>query len=292
MYDKTLDTFKAVADSGSFTKASEQLYISHTAIIKQMNSLEAHLGVKLFKRSNQGVALTAAGQCLYGKTEEIMRFSEKAIREIQEVHFASPQTIRIGASMFYPCHIFMDLWESINDNCPQYKLKIVPIENDEQRFSGLDKIYDFLVGPYNSEISGAAYPFIPVGRYHFCIAMPRKHPLSKKKILSFNDLSGNRLMIMKRGNSEVNDQIRTEIEDGYPGITLIDTFNRCVESNSMLLSLECWKEVHPGLITIPLAGNYGLPYGILTSKNPAADISEFVAYLQNYLYCSIYTKEQ
>lgn len=291
MYDKALDTFKAVADSGSFTKASEQLYISHTAVIKQMNSLEAHLGVRLFRRSNQGIALTAAGQCLYGKAEEIRCFSEKAIREIQEVHFASPQTIRVGASLFYPCHIFMDLWESISDDCPQYQLKIVPIENDEQRFLGLEKDYDFLVGPYNSEISGAAYPFIPVGKYHFCIAMPRKHPLSKKKILNFDDLSGNRLMIMKRGNSEMNDQIRTEIEDRYPGITLIDipphysihTFNRCVESNSMLLSLECWKEVHPGLITIPLTGDYGLPYGILTSKNRPADISEFVAYLQDYL---------
>lgn len=291
MYDKALDTFKAVADSGSFTKASEQLYISHTAVIKQMNSLEAHLGVRLFRRSKQGVALTAAGQCLYGKAEEIRCFSEKAIREIQEVHFASPQTIRVGTSLFYPCHIFMDLWESISDDCPQYQLKIVPIENDEQRFSGLDKDYDFLVGPYNSEISGADYPFIPIGKYHFCIAMPRKHFLSKKKTLSFSDLSGNRLMIMKRGNSEVNDQIRTEIEVNHPDIKLIDipphysihTFNRCVENNSMLLSLECWKEVHPGLITIPLTEYYGLPYGILTSKNPTTDLTEFIAYLQNYL---------
>lgn len=291
MYDKTLDTFKAVVDSGSFTKASERLFISHTAIIKQMNALESHLGVKLFKRSNQGVVLTAAGQCLYTKTEEIMRFSKKAIQEIQEIHIASPQTIRVGASLFYPCHLFMDLWESISDERPQYRLKIVPIENDEQRFSGLDKYYDFLVGPYNSEIGGASYPFIPVGRYHFCIAMPRKHPLSKKKRLSFSDLSGYRLMIMKRGTSEINDRIRTKLEDNYPNITLIDipphysihTFNRCIESNSTLLSLECWKEVHPGLVTIPLTEDYSLPYGILTSKKPTADLTEFIAYLQDYV---------
>lgn len=167
--------------------------------------------------------------------------------------------------------------------------QIVPIENDEQRFWGLDKFYDFLVGPYNSEIGEADYPFIPIGKYHFCIAMPRKHFLSKKKTLSFSDLTGNQLMIMKRGNSEVNDQIRTEIESNYPDIELIDipphysihTFNRCVENNSMLLSLECWKEVHPGLITIPLTEYYGLPYGILTSKNPTTDLTEFIAYLQS-----------
>lgn len=291
MYDKILDTFKAVANSGSFTKASEQMYISHTAVIKQINSLEDHLGVKLFKRSNHGVVLTAAGQCLYTKAEEIILFSEKAIQEIQAAHFASPKTIRVGTSLFYPCHIFMDLWESISDYCPQYQLKIVQIENDEQRFSGLDKSYDFIVGPYNSELSGVTHTFIPIGKYHFCIAMTRKHFLSQRRILSFSDLSDNQLMIMKRGNSEVNDCIRAEIERNYPDIKLVDipphysinTFNRCVESNSMLLSLECWKGVHPGLVTIPLMEDYNLPYGILTSKNPTTYLSEFLSSLQNNL---------
>ena len=51
MYNKSLDTFQAVADTSSFTKAADQLYISHTAVIKQINGLESHLGVKLFRRS-------------------------------------------------------------------------------------------------------------------------------------------------------------------------------------------------------------------------------------------------
>ena len=40
MYEPMLDTFLDVADYGSFTKAAEQLFISPTAIMKQMNSLE------------------------------------------------------------------------------------------------------------------------------------------------------------------------------------------------------------------------------------------------------------
>ncbi|MFR2377759.1 MAG: LysR family transcriptional regulator [Clostridium sp.] len=40
MYEPMLDTFLAVADCGSFTKAAEQLFISPTTIMKQMNSLE------------------------------------------------------------------------------------------------------------------------------------------------------------------------------------------------------------------------------------------------------------
>lgn len=291
MYNKALDAFKAVADNGSFTKASEQLFISHTAVIKQINGLESHFGVKLFKRSNQGVVLTAAGQCLYTKTLEIMRYSEIAVKEIQEAHFASPKTIRVGTSLFYPCHIFMDLWDTISDACPQYQLKIVSIEDDEQRFAGLNDAYDFLVGPYNSVLSGAAYPFLPIGSYHFCLSMPRQHPLAKKKSLRFRDLAGEHLMIMKRGTSEINDQIRMDIESNYPDITLIDipphysihTFNRCIENKAVLLSLECWSNVHPGLTTVLLDEDYMLPYGILTAPKLEPELEEFIQALQKSL---------
>lgn len=291
MYNKSLDTFQAVADTSSFTKAADQLYISHTAVIKQINTLESHLGVKLFRRSNHGVILTAAGQCLYRKTKEIIKFSEQAIQEIQAAHFTSPKTIRVGTSLLYPCHIFMDLWNAVSDRCPQYQLKIIPIENERQRLANLDKTYDFLVGPYNSEISGANCTFIPIGSYHFSISMPRKHPLSRKKEITFKDLDGEILMVMKPGNSAINDKIRKDILSNHPGIKIEDispdynmqTFNHCLESNMLLLSLECWKNVHPGLVTIPLSENYTLPYGILASPKPPEDITEFAASLQSSL---------
>ena len=47
MYNHLLDTFIAVADCGSLTSAAERLYISPTAVMKQMNTLENHLDIKL-----------------------------------------------------------------------------------------------------------------------------------------------------------------------------------------------------------------------------------------------------
>lgn len=49
MYNPILDTFIAVSDCGSFTKASQRLYISPTAIMKQINTLENHLELKLIE---------------------------------------------------------------------------------------------------------------------------------------------------------------------------------------------------------------------------------------------------
>ena len=51
MYNPQLETFMCVVESGSFSKAAEKLYISSPAVIKQINSLEASLGVQLFSRS-------------------------------------------------------------------------------------------------------------------------------------------------------------------------------------------------------------------------------------------------
>ena len=59
MYNPQLDTFVTVAERGSFTKAAEELCITPTAVIKQINLLEAKLGLKLFERSHRGLKLTA-----------------------------------------------------------------------------------------------------------------------------------------------------------------------------------------------------------------------------------------
>ena len=48
MYNKYLEVFIAVADTGSFSKAGEQLFISPTAVMKQMNLMESDLGLWTF----------------------------------------------------------------------------------------------------------------------------------------------------------------------------------------------------------------------------------------------------
>lgn len=53
--------FIRVAEAGSFNKAAESLYITSTALIKQINLLESELGLRLFNRAHRGLTLTKAG---------------------------------------------------------------------------------------------------------------------------------------------------------------------------------------------------------------------------------------
>ena len=62
MYNPQLETFIRVADAGSFNKAAEELFISPPAVIKQINLLEAQLGLTLFVRTHRGLKLTEAGK--------------------------------------------------------------------------------------------------------------------------------------------------------------------------------------------------------------------------------------
>lgn len=292
MYNRSLDVFKAVAENASFTKAAQQLYISHTAVIKQMNQLETHLGVKLFYRSHKGITLTIAGQQLYLETLEIIKHSNQAIQRVQEAHFASPQTLRVGSSLLYPCHHFMDIWDKINEQCPQFKLNIVSFTDEEKRLVHLHHDFDFLISPYNDDDVEEGLLFFPIGYYRFCLTMPKNHALSNKKELCFKDLKHQTLMIMKSGTSPINDQIRKDIIEHYPDIIIEDipphyslsTFNQCVEENTILLSLDCWQQVHPSLTSIKLQEEYFMPYGIILLKEAKEKLDTFMIALQNILH--------
>lgn len=283
MYDKVLDTFIIVAETGSFTKAAEKLYITHTAVRKQINQLEANLGVNLFDRSKQGVVLTNAGQVMYAEALRIMKESEAAVQRVKDAFSTTPLTLKVGTSVLYPCHFFMDLWDKIRDNCPEYQLKIISFDDDKDRLSHIGNDFDFLIGAYNNDFPDR-YQFLQVGTYRFCLAVPRVNPLSKRKSLSWKDLTGQPLMIMKKGNSPINDRIRGDIEKNFPEINIVDiepsydvhTFNLCAERGCVLLSLECWDKVHPDIKSIQLEETYTLPFGIVYANDAGNRMADFI----------------
>src|SRR5258707_13600506 len=59
-----LKTFRIVAEQLSFTHAAERLFLTQPAVTLQIKALEEELGLRLFDRAGQQIALTAAGQLL------------------------------------------------------------------------------------------------------------------------------------------------------------------------------------------------------------------------------------
>jgi LysR family glycine cleavage system transcriptional activator len=96
-----LRAFEAVARHMSFTKAAEELNVTQTAVSHQIRRLEAELGVPLFLRLNDGLALSEDGQAylpgiraafheLRYSTEQLLESRDKSVLTISTlVSFAS-----------------------------------------------------------------------------------------------------------------------------------------------------------------------------------------------------------
>ena len=67
-----INSFIRVAEAGSFNKAAEELHLTSTALIKQINLLESDLGLRLFDRTHRGLTLTKAGESLLRDAKYIM----------------------------------------------------------------------------------------------------------------------------------------------------------------------------------------------------------------------------
>ena len=171
MLNPNLTTFLAVADCGSFNRASERLYISPPSVMKQINALEKHLELTLFTRTSQGIQLTAAGQVLYRRTKELAGFAAGALEEARRASVQAENTHCIGSSILNPCKPFMDLWYQVSQAFPGYKLHIVPFEDNHQgilaEIASLGKKFDFLVGVCDSKLWLDRCNFYQLGTGHY-----------------------------------------------------------------------------------------------------------------------------
>lgn len=288
MYHPLLDTFIAAADCGSFTKAAGRLYISPTAVMKQMNTLEAYLGLNLIERTPAGIRLTPAGEVIYKDAKFMIDYSRKSIADANAAAHSHDTTFCVGTSLLNPAKPFMDLWYRVNKSFPDYKLHLVPFEDDHEgilsEIGKLGEKFDFLIGVCDSKAWLSLCEFLPLGRYKKMVAVPREHRFASKEQINIEDLYGETLMMVPCGDSGVNDLIRSDLQKNHPQIHIEDTpqfydlsvFNRCAETGKVLLTIECWREVHPGLVSVPVNWDYSIPYGLLYSLNAPRDVLRFV----------------
>jgi DNA-binding transcriptional LysR family regulator len=73
-----LVTFARVVELGSFTRAGDLLNLSQPAVTRQVAALEREFDVPLLERSGRGIAVTAAGQVVYGHARRIASLVERA----------------------------------------------------------------------------------------------------------------------------------------------------------------------------------------------------------------------
>jgi len=78
-----LRAFEVAARQLNFSRAAEELFITHSAVSHQIKVLETHLGMKLFRRSGRAMLLTAEGQQLYAHVREAFARLQRGVAELK-----------------------------------------------------------------------------------------------------------------------------------------------------------------------------------------------------------------
>ena len=80
---KQLRAFTAVAREGSFTRASEKLYVTQSTLTTSIKTLENEIGLRLFDRSTRAVVLTAQGAQFLPAAERMLRDLNESLDDLR-----------------------------------------------------------------------------------------------------------------------------------------------------------------------------------------------------------------
>lgn len=294
METNNLQTFLSIVDNGSFTKTAEENFISSTAVMKQINKLEAELDTKLFNRSNNGVTLTQAGEKFQFYARQILALSQKAYVDCHNLT-QKKKIVRLGTSLMHPSQPFMPIWNKICRQISGYDLQVIQLPTDlkanNREYSMLGDECDIMIGTFDQATTRNLVQAIPLGTYHFDIAVRSDNPLALKSKIDYADLKGQTVLMVPDGVSEKNEALKKELLKKVPDLKIkytngrydINVFNKAVDENWALINVTPWENIHPNLVSVPLNTKINVEYGVLAAKDAGSDINNFMAILKRLI---------
>ena len=151
-----------MAVAGSFAIGAKNLYLSRSALSRQIIALEKQLNVKLFSRYARGLLLTKHGQILYEASKKAISEMESIRSSMQKTFTDKEKTIKIASTEGISFTFLINKLSEFMKKNPEVKL-IVLNNDQEPAFSP-------------KEIDAAIWPFIP-GATHLIQQLLLSSPL-------------------------------------------------------------------------------------------------------------------
>lgn len=174
----SLQAFVAVARCGSFSDASEILFITQPAVSKRVASLEQELGVKLFNRIARQTSLTEAGRQLFPRAEELIVQADDMQRYASNLSEDISGKLSVAISHHIGLRRMPPILKAFNKKHTAVTLDI-RFEDSDQGFSEVERgDIEFAVITLPSELSNTLdKQLIWVDDLH--IVVSRDHPLAQ-----------------------------------------------------------------------------------------------------------------
>ena len=198
---KLLKNFLQIARIGNMTKASQMLYISQSALSKQMKELEEEFGCTLFIRQKEGMALTEEGYILRKRAEDIVALFDKTKQDFEDLEKITGGDIHVGAAE--TCHIDLFARELLKFRKEYPNLRCHIISGmTEQVTQMLDRgLLDIAIISGQPNIEKYHHIRYPADDLWGAV-VAKDHPLSQVQRITINDLKDYNLMMSTQGLSE------------------------------------------------------------------------------------------
>lgn len=205
---RQLEILRAVAQTGSFTSAGQQLHLSQSAVSRQILLLEEELQEQLFLRLGRKIRITPAGTTLLGLSERMFDDLERTRSSILDSQKTVSGTVRLVGGMTVCLYVFPPLLKAFRREHPGVDVKLTPGATPrlirQLRTGGAD------LGLLTLPIDDPNLVAVPVMREELLLVTAPTHPLAKKKQIAPRDLIGQPFVLFEAGSNS-----RKAIEDFF-----------------------------------------------------------------------------
>ena len=126
-----LQAFLAVAESGSFSRAAERIYLTQPAISKRIAALEKELDARLFDRIGRGIHLTPAGEALLSRARNVLKELEDVKRSITNLSGAIAGELLVATSHHIGLHRLPGLLKRFHETYTQVRLNLQFMDSEK-----------------------------------------------------------------------------------------------------------------------------------------------------------------
>ncbi len=275
-----LRTFLAVCDTGSFSKAASALFLTPSAVLQQIQTLEADFGVPLFQRSSKGVSPTAAGEYLELRSRAFLQADDEIHREMQRF-VSRDRPICVGTSIMEKIRLLYDLWVLFSEEEKNCEIQMVNIDVGHRIPEETDMIESI-----NSSVDWMReWEFFEICRVSFGFAVTAGHPLADRERVTLADLRGQTVVTLNHGTCDElvrllallrRSQIRVTLPSGRGTNPIWESAFR----HDLLLVPMCWSDILINMRVLPFEFDFSLPYGIFYRSQPHASVQRFLEFIR------------
>ncbi len=195
---RLLRTFRAIADTRSFTAAAKRLRLSQSSVSQQVSALERSLGVQLLKRSNKFVGLTVAGEIFLQCTRQVLDNLDRARDLLAEHTKTASGHLSIGAPSLFSRSVLPKVLGLFRSRFPRIALSVITADPDSMVARVAHRELDLVLLPF--AVKQQSLGMVRLGNDELVAAVAPQHQLASRDRLHAKDLKGQGLVVPNPGN--------------------------------------------------------------------------------------------